>query len=78
MMSSLLIFNVCYHFKDIEITKIHIISSYALISLAEANKYTEGNEYTSLDFFMICDLCTNLNKICNISFFFNLLLFFYL
>ena len=66
-MSSLLIFNVCYHFKDIEITKIHIISSYALISLAEANKYTEGNEYTSLDVFMICDLCTNLNKICNIS-----------
>lgn len=51
MMSSLLIFNVCYHFKDIEITKIHIISSYALISLAEANKYTEGNEYTSLDVF---------------------------
>ena len=50
-MSSLLIFNVCYHFKDIEITKIHIISSYSLISLAEANKYTEGNEYTSLDVF---------------------------
>ena len=48
MMSSLLIFNVCYHFKDIEITKIHIISSYSLISF---NKYTEGNEYTSLDAF---------------------------
>ena len=64
---SLLIFNVCYHFKGIEITKIHLIFSCSFIFLAEANKYPEGNEYTSLDVFMICDLRTNLNKICNIS-----------